>query len=170
MKMSRHWAMPNKNTFEINPVKKIINKYIEISGDVLSVDPFANKNKLAKITNDLDPIYKTDYNLDAIDFLKGLKENEYGLVFFDPPFSPRQVSECYKKLGMTVNKETTQASYWSKLKKEISRITLQGAYVISCGWNSGGIGINNNFEIIEIALIAHGGWHNDTIITVEKKV
>lgn len=26
------------------------------------------------------------------------------------------------------------------------------------------------FEIIEILLVAHGGWHNDTIVTVEKKV
>ena len=25
------------------------------------------------------------------------------------------------------------------------------------------------FEIQEILLVAHGGWHNDTIITVEKK-
>ena len=25
------------------------------------------------------------------------------------------------------------------------------------------------FEIIEILLVPHGGWHNDTIVTVEKR-
>lgn len=38
------------------------------------------------------------------------------------------------------------------------------------GWNSGGIGKKYGFEIEKIILIAHGGWHNDTIITIEKKV
>ena len=41
--------------------------------------------------------------------------------------------------------------------------------VITCGWNSSGIGNVNGFRIVEILLVHHGGWHNDTIITVEKK-
>jgi len=65
--------------------------------------------------------------------------------------------------------ETTQSSYWSNCKKEISRIVKENGYVISCGWNSGGIGKKLGFNQIEILLVAHGGWHNDTIITVEKK-
>jgi len=40
--------------------------------------------------------------------------------------------------------------------------------VISFGWNSGGIGKTNGFEILEILLVAHGA-HNDTICTVERK-
>ena len=32
----------------------------------------------------------------------------------------------------------------------------------------GGIGKNNGFKIVEILLVPHGGWHNDTIVTVEK--
>lgn len=28
---------------------------------------------------------------------------------------------------------------------------------------------NRGFEIIEIMLVAHGGNHNDTIVTVERK-
>lgn len=84
--------------------------------------------------------------------------------------SPRQVSECYTKCNKTVNMETTQASYWSKQKNEISRIVKKDGIVICCGWNTGGIGANNGFEIIEILLVPHGGWHNDTIITVCKKI
>lgn len=84
--------------------------------------------------------------------------------------SPRQVSECYKNLGQTVNMETTQASYWSKQKSEIGRLVKKGGYVITCSWNSGGIGKKYGFEIVEILLVPHGGWHNDTIVVVERKI
>ena len=158
--------MPNKNTFDIKPIKELIDRYI--CGN--SIDPFANKNRLATITNDLDTQYNTNYNLDALDFLKLFENSSKSLVLYDPPYSPRQVSECYTSLGKTVNMQTTQSSYWGNQKKEISRIVEKGGIVITFGWNSGGIGKTNGFEIIEILLVAHGGWHNDTIITVERKI
>ena len=160
--------MPNKNTFDIKCISKLIDKYNNIN--LLSIDPFANKNKIAKITNDLDKSYNTDFNLDALDFLKQIKSNTIDLVLFDPPYSPRQVSEVYKKLNKSVNWETTQSSFWSKLKNEIFRITKNNAIVISFGWNSNGIGKKRDFEIIEILIVAHGGSHNDTICVVEKKL
>lgn len=169
MNINRVWSMPNKNTFEIPCVKNLINKYI-INEAGFIIDPYANKSKIANVTNDLDPQYDTDYHLDALEFLKLFRKNEVKVVLFDPPFTPRQVSECYKKLGKTVNKETTQASFWSRQKQEISRIVKKGGYVISCGYNSGGIGKKYGFEIVEILLIAHGGQHNDTIITVDQKI
>ena len=166
MKIDRKWCMPNKNTFDISPIKELINKYMV---DGVVIDPFANKNKIATITNDLDEQYDTDYHMDATDFLKIFKDNSVDMVLYDPPYSPRQVSECYKKLGKTVNMQTTQASYWSNQKKEIGRILKPNGIVITCGWNSGGIGKKYGMEIQEILLVPHGGWHNDTIVTVEKK-
>lgn len=166
MIINREWQMPNKNTFSIKPIRALIDKYA--FGTI--IDPFANSNKIASITNDLDPQYDTDYHMDAIDFLKMFDANSVDTVLYDPPYSPRQVSECYKDLGKTVNMETTQASYWSKQKEQIGRIVKKGGIVITCGWNSGGIGKKYGFEIQEILLVAHGGWHNDTIVTVEKKV
>lgn len=157
--------MPNKNTFEISPIKEIIHKYSY--GKI--IDPFANKNKIANITNDLDCQYDTDYHLDALDFFKLFDDNSIDTILYDPPYSPRQVSECYKKLGKTVNMETTQSSYWSKQKDEISRISHKNSVVITCGWNSGGIGIKRGFEIVEILMVPHGGNHNDTIVTIERK-
>lgn len=74
-----------------------------------------------------------------------------------------------KKLGKTVNMKTTQSSYWSDQKNEISRILKPNGIVISFGWNSCGIGKNRGFEIIEILLVCHGGHHNDTIVVVERK-
>jgi hypothetical protein len=157
--------MPNSKTFQIKPIKEIIEKYA--TGDI--IDPFANDNKLATITNDLDPQYDTDYHMDATEFLEGFPNESVSTVLYDPPYSPRQVTECYKKLGRTVDMTTTQSSYWAKQKAEIGRIVKPGGWVITCGWNSGGIGKKYGFEIVEILLVAHGGWHNDTIVVVERK-
>ena len=165
MIITRQWAMPNKNTFSINPIGQLIDKYLH----GFSVDPFANTNRLATVTNDLDESYAADFCMDAIDFLKTIDDNAVDTVLFDPPYSPRQVSEVYKELGMSVNMQTTQSSFWGNLKKQITRITKSDGYVITCGWNSGGIGKTAGFEIIEILMVAHGGWHNDTIVTVERK-
>lgn len=165
MIINRAWAMPNSRTFSIKPIGALIEKYAH----GMIIDPFANNNTYATITNDLDPQYDTDYHMDAVDFLKIFGDVSVDTVLFDSPYSPRQVSECYKKLGMTVDMATTQASYWSKLKAEIGRIVKPGGIVITCSWNSGGIGKKYGFEIEEILLVAHGGWHNDTIVVVERK-
>ena len=171
MEFSRVWCMPNKNTFDIKPIKELILKYKEkLPKDAVGVDPFANKNKVATITNDLDSQYDTDYHMDAYDFLKMLNDKSVDIFYFDPPYSARQISESYKKLGQSVNMETTQASYWGNLKKEAGRIVKKGGYAITCSWNSGGIGKKYGFEIVEILLVPHGGWHNDTIVVVEQKV
>jgi len=165
---NRKWEMPNSNTFDIKVISKLIHKYLK--KNLISIDPFANKNKIALITNDIDNKFNTNYNLDALIFLKQFDNESIDFILFDPPYSPRQVSECYKKMGLTVNMQTTQSSFWGNLKKEIARITKPGGYVISFGWNSNGIGKLNRFEIIEILNVAHGGAHNDTICTVEKKI
>lgn len=167
MIIERAWSMSNKHTFDIKPIKELIESEL-IEGVV--IDPFANKNRIANITNDLDAQYNTDYNMDATDFLRGFKDNSIDMVLYDPPYSPRQISECYKKLEKTVNMQTTQSSYWSKQKKEIARILKPGGKVITFGWNSGVIGKTKGFKIEKILLVAHGGWHNDTICTVETKI
>lgn len=157
--------MPNSRTFSIKAIRNVINKYA--NGCI--IDPFANESKLATITNDINSQYDTNYHLDAIDFLKLFDDKSVDTVLYDPPYSPRQISECYKNLEMAVNMQTTQAAYWGNQKKEIGRIVKPGGIVVTCAWNSGGIGKKYGFEIIEILLVAHGGWHNDTIVTVERK-
>ena len=165
MKFNRSWAMPSANTFSIKPIRELILQHLH----GISVDPFANRNRLANVTNDLDPEMKCDYTLDAKEFLKTFEDLSVDCVLFDPPYSTRQIAEHYKRLGQTVNMETTQSSFWGGLKKEISRVVKDGGKVLSFGWNSGGIGKGLGFDIKEILLVAHGGWHNDTICTVETK-
>ena len=165
MKITRAWAMPDKQTFSIEPIGNLVRRWLKGN----SIDPFANSCKLASVTNDIDPQYETHYHMDALEFLKETATNGIDSVLFDPPYSPRQVSEVYKSLDMSVNMQTTQSSFWGDIKREIARVVKHNGIVITCGWNSGGIGEQYGFEIQEILLVAHGGWHNDTIVTVERK-
>ena len=161
--------MPNSRTFSIKPISELLHKYVDVCDGII-IDPFANENKFGNVTNDLNPEYNTDYHMDATEFLKMFDDNSVDIVLYDPPYSPRQVSECYKALNMTVNMQTTQAAYWSNQKKEIGRIVKPNGIAITCGWNSGGIGEKWGFTIEEILLVPHGGWHNDTIVTVDRKI
>ena len=167
MIIEREWAMPNKNTFSIPPIKELIQQEL-VNGTI--IDPFANNSRIAKITNDIDPQYDTDYNLEALDFLKLFDTESVDMVLFDPPYTPRQLSEVYKSLGRSVNMETTQISYWSNLKDEISRVVKPGGKVVSCGWNSAGVGKNRGFQIKRILMVNHGSMHNDTIVVVDEKL
>jgi len=168
IRITRVWEMPNSNTFDIKCINNLIHKYIKPNFE--SVDPFANKNRTAKITNDLNPEFDTDYNLDAVDFLKLFDDSSKDVVLYDPPYSLRQVSECYKSVGVEVTMQTTQSSWRRKHIDQIARITKPNGIVISFGWNSNGVGKVRGFEIIEILIVAHGGSHNDTICTVERKL
>ena len=85
-------------------------RYIEqIGKDKVILNPFANISAYG-ITNDIDKTIDTDYHMDAIDFFKMYSNNSVDMVLYDPPFSARQVSECYTKCNKTVNMETTQSS------------------------------------------------------------
>ncbi len=166
VRIERIWSMPNKNTFEVKPIHDLI---VEEMTEGTWIDPFANRNKLATITNDLSEEFDTDYHLDALDFMKMFGDASVDGVLYDPPYSPRQVSECYNNVGFNVTWDTTKASFWGNHKREISRIVRVGGKVITFGWNSGGIGYKYGFEITRILMVPHGGWHNDTICTVEVK-
>lgn len=63
MKIERQWAMPNKWTFRIKPIKELLMQEIT---DGLWVDPYAGECSPATITNDLNPERPTDYHLQAI--------------------------------------------------------------------------------------------------------
>ena len=161
--------MPNHNTFSIKPIKDLILKYV----DGVWLDPFSRNSpeeiKKYCITNDLNPEFEADYHLESLEFLNQL-EGVYDGILFDPPYSPRQISECYKDVGRKVHMTDTQSSFYGDRKKAAVKLVKLGGHSISFGWNSGGMGKSNGFEIVEILLVAHGGAHNDTICTVERKI
>ena len=168
MILNRVWAMPNKWTFTIKPIKDLLEKYVN---EGVWIDPFAGENSMATITNDINPNRQTDFNLDALEFLKTLDTNSIDGVLYDPPYSIRQAKECYDSYGVENLKiKPNQMNYWSNCKNEIARICKQKSTVISFGWNSMGIGKTRGFEKLEILLVPHGGSRNDTICTVERKL
>ena len=168
MKMRKEWAMPNRDTFSIKPVRELIAEYLNGG---LWLDPFSKASPFAEqcVTNDLDPSVKADFHVEALEFLNMHEDGAVDGVLFDPPYSPRQISECYKQVGRAVHMKDTQASFYGDRKKAVARIVKPGGLVLCFGWNSGGIGKTNGFDMIDILLVAHGGAHNDTICTVERK-
>jgi len=167
MIITRTWAMPNKWTFSIKPIQHLLIKYV--GNGKGWIDPFAGKYSPAEVTNDLNPAMPTIYHLKANDFLRELKDNESCGVLFDPPYNLSQFKECYKGIGIELMKEDVNYTY--SLPKDIAaKKIMTNGYAISCGWNTVGFGKNRGFEIIEILLVCHGGHHNDTIVTVEKKI
>lgn len=167
MIINRKWAMSNKNTFCIQPIKELLSRYV--NGGVI-VDPFANDCKIATITNDLNPNFDTTYHLDALDFLKLFENDSVDVVLYDPPYSLRQVKECYEGVGITVTSEHTKASWRAKHLDEIERILKPNGLCLCFGWNTNGVGKKRGFEMIEILVVAHGGSKNDTLCTVERKI
>ena len=159
--------MPNSCTFQIKPIAKLLEKVVD--KEKIWIDAFSNNSKVANITNDLNPCCEADYHMDALDFFKTFADCSVDGVLYDPPYSLRQVVECYKGVGVPITMETTQSSWRSKHIDEIARIVKPGGMVVSFGWNSSGVGKVRGFEIVEILLVAHGGSHNDTIATVERK-
>ncbi|MFQ5788615.1 MAG: site-specific DNA-methyltransferase, partial [Thermodesulfobacteriota bacterium] len=113
IKIERVWAMPNKRTFQIPPIKKLIKDEIPDNYEVIDPFPF-------------------EYFEDATDYLKRVPSFHYGL--FDPPYSPRQLKECYKGKG----EYDTKASTWSNWKDLMAEKVTKKC--ISFGWNTCGLG------------------------------
>jgi len=169
MEITRKWAMPSRHTFKIEPIRKLVYKYV--SDGIGWIDPFCGENSPAEITNDINPNKPAKFHLHAEDFVKGLF-GEYNGILFDPPYSTRQTKECYESAGIEFQQKDSQdAVHYGKVKDLVKDKILPGGIAISCGWNSSGFGKKRGFELIEILLVNHGGnGHHDTIITVERKV
>lgn len=168
LKIDRIWAMPNKWTFTIKPIRELIKD--EMDDRKWWIDPFAGMYSPAQLRNDLNPDMNAQYHKEALDFLKMQRTNSMDGAFFDPPYSPRQVKECYQGIGMKTATGNTKMSFWSQCKDEIKRILKPGGKAICCGWSSMGLGKNRGFKMYRILLVPHGGNKNDTIVTVEHKI
>ena len=148
IRIERAWAMPSKNTFSIKPIRLLIEQEKTLG---LWIDPFP-----------------FPFKQDALEYLAMFKDGGVAGCLFDPPYSPRQLKECYDSLGQSLTDATS--GVWCRWKDAIARVIEPGGKVISFGWSSNGLGRTRGFTITRILLVAHGGNHNDTICTVEEKV
>ena len=149
----RVWAMPDKWTFRIKPIAELL---AELNVGDMWVDPFAGSSRLAEFSNDI-----RETEIDAYDFIREFESNSILGVLLDPPYSAHQRVVSYNDQGKHI--EMT----W--INNEAARIVMPGGLAVSFGWNSNGLGAKRGFVREKVLLIAHGGHHNDTIVTIERK-
>lgn len=169
MLMRREFAMPNAETFSIQPIGQFIARHMV--GD--AVDPFARNSALARYRNDLNPETSAEHHMDAEAFCRMLAADGVSVAtgLFDPPYSPRQISEVYQSAGLAVGmKETQNGALYRRVRDAMDDLIEPGGIVLSFGWHSNGMGKKRGYEIEEILLVAHGGAHNDTICLAERKL
>lgn len=157
--MKRAFSMPSSDTFTMKPAMDFLGAHL--AGR--SVDPFARRSRVATVTNDINPDCGCDYSMDAVKFLELMLDRgeQFDTGIFDPPYSPRQISECYRGIGVPVDSTSTQNA---KLYKDCLDLMRQMCgRIIKFGWNSNGVG--QGFDLADSLLIHHGGAHNDTICT-----
>ncbi len=134
----------------------------------LVIDPFARNAKWGTHTNDINPNTSAMYHLDVFDFLEKMIAD--GLMFdvalLDPPYSLRQAIKNYDGYGRNIQHNHDALRRYKNL---LDNVMKRGSTVITFAWNSGGLGIVRNYELVEVMLLSHGGPRNDTIITVERK-
>lgn len=170
MMIQRQWAMPSADTFSIPCVSALLDKYLKECAVV--VDPFARNSTRGTLRNDLNPQTTAEHHMDARDFCRVLRDRGIvaDAVLFDPPYSPRQIAECYAGIGKKVTREDTQNARTNReVRSELTALLRPGGVAISFGWNSGGFG-GASYATEEIMLVPHGGAHNDTIVVVERKL
>lgn len=172
--ITRKWAMANGRTFKIRPVREFVEEAVQevdvCAGGVI-IEPFANASRYGTVTNDLNPVFATDYHMDALEFLKERSEEEADLVLYDPPYSLNQAVQMYKSFGKEKLKPGVgNMVYWAKCKDEVARITKVGGVVLSFGWGTNGMGEMRGFVKEKILIVAHGGSRNDTLCVRERKV
>ena len=146
----------------MKPVRELLKKY---GVGKVWVDPFAGQHSPAEFTNDIED-RGNQSQMDALEFLKSIKDEDVDGVLFDPPYS---VEQCLRRYTPKQGGTAGRAEYWAKCKDEIARIIKPNGIAISFCWDSTGIGKKRGFDIIEIVLLCHGACHNDTIVTTEVK-
>jgi hypothetical protein len=170
VRIARAWAMPNADTFSIKPIADLLLE--RLPGGVI-VDPFARNSQIGTIRNDINAETDAHYHMDAIDFCEMLAARgvRADAVLLDPPYSPRQFSECYKAAGIKpTEKHTQNARILATVKASLAALLKSGGVAITCGWNSTGLGMKRGMVLREVLIVCHGAAHNDTIVTVEVKL
>lgn len=156
--------MPSADTTECKPIGDLVRRYLQ----GVSVDPFARNSRWATHTNDLNPDTTAEHHMHATEFLDMLARRGVvaDVVIFDPPYSPRQIAECYAACGLaTTQADTQNAKLYAECRRAIRKLCAHGSRVLSFGWNT--VGMGHGFALEELLIVCHGAAHNDTLCTVE---
>lgn len=168
--------------FENRHIKKIIDntisklKYETVVVDIC--DPFSN-NKTQRMqgtcltTNDLNPKFDATYDMEANDFGEKMYEEGFlfDLVLFDPPYSLRQLKDCYEGIGKELEQWQSH-NMWGRCKDALAKCVRPGGYVISLGWSTHGFGTSRGFEKQEVHNFEQSGIDGryNIHLVIEKKI
>lgn len=161
------WSMPSRWTFQMEPVCLFLGRHLRpvLSAGGIVLEPFAGKSEWGTHRNDL-----AFGGIDARDWCERLAADgvRADAVLFDPPYSPRQISECYKSVGKEVTGADTQnAALYTAVRNPLAKMLKPGGIALSFGWQSSGFGCG--WPTHEVLLVRHGGAHNDTICVCQEK-
>ena len=105
--------------------------------------------------------------MDALKFMEPYQINSVKSIVLDPPYSDHQLIEMYKKAGgFSI---TGNPAYWAKIKDRAGEIIEPNGLVITCGWNTNGLGTKRGFTREKLLIVAHGAQRNDTLVLLERK-
>lgn len=155
--------MPSRWTFSIPPIREFVARHL--NGCSVIVDPFSGQSTIGTHRNDLGR-----GGCDAEVFVRRLIAEGVvaDAVLFDPPYSPRQIAECYKGIGRTCTTKDTQSGMLYRLvRSALADILAPDGIALSFGWQSSGFG--KEWETVETLLVQHGGAHNDTICVAQRR-
>jgi len=170
-KMEFHYefAMGNKWTFEMKPIKTYLHRKIVQHQRILI--PFAGQTRFyipkKQITYiDIDPtmpqpcIYGD--SLKILDVFVS-QNKKFDLIISDPPYTFFQSVQTYK-----MNKENVKMQTITKIKEMYQDLLEPRGEIIHFGYNSTGMGQKRGFEKTHLHIITLGGSHNDILMLTEK--
>jgi hypothetical protein len=167
--------MPHKYTFQVAPLREIIDRYRK--PEEVWIDPFAGEHSPVPFEwrNDLNPLMPAAHHLEAADFVELIKSrcgDDEGIdgAIFDPPYSVTQVSRSYQDIGLKFKGAENPTGGFPKVRDLLADLVLAGGYVISYGWNTVGMGKKRGFTPVEYLICSHGGNRNDTLVVVEQRL
>jgi len=184
MKMTHRITNITNTPFDNLHIRKIIEDEIRALNDTHSLkrvikicDPFAREGFVGKlpncISNDLNPEYDTDYNLEFQQFARvmHMKQVAFDLVVFDPPYSLRQLKDCYDGIGKDLKLWQTN-NMWGVGKNFLSHHMPVGSIVISLGWTTAGFGRKRGFEKKAVHVFEQSAREDrySVFVVVEQKV
>jgi len=173
---SEPFSMPVVQHLIQNTIKKV-----KGSRKVRIVDPFARNHRqkgCITVSNDLNPDIDCMYNLEMKDFSLLIKDKVlqgelplFDIIFHDPPYSLRQLKDCYDNIGHDLKKWQTN-NMWGEGQDALAKCLKIGGYAISLGWHSHGYGEKRGFQKIGVYVIEQVATHDryDLIVTIEQKV
>ena len=171
------------NTPYDNPhIRRILDREIEkmmwrTQGTGCAIDGFARESFVNDlecfITNDLNPEFACDYNLEWKDFAKQLQgmKSEIDLVLFDPPYSLRQLKDHYDGIGKDLELWQTH-NMWKEGKDIVAKLMPVGSRVVSLGWTTSGFGAKRGFDKVAVYVFEQVAREDRyaLLLTIEEKV